>query len=244
MRIAGKTDVGYRRSENQDRYIAGSLANGVYFGFVCDGMGGANGGSVASGRLCRTLEECLFIHNDNKAMDVEKTVLDAIDTACSRIFHSAQSQPKLSGMGTTVSGVTVHGNICTAYNAGDSRVYILRGGVITQITEDHSVVQQLYRQGAITEEEMLTHPQKNLITRAVGVRNEVETDVSEISLLPGDRILCASDGLTNFVSKSDLARMLGDDDFYNIPLKLIEKALSNNASDNITAVVMEYQSER
>ncbi len=240
MRIAGKTDKGFRRADNQDRYIAGALANGICFGFVCDGMGGANGGSVASGRLCRTLEECLFLENDNRAMEAEKTVLDAIDVACSRIYHQSQSNPALKGMGTTISGVTVKDNICTAYNAGDSRVYVLRGDSLTQITEDHSVVQQLFIQGAITEEEMASHPQKNLITRAVGVKTNVEVDVSEIALLPGDRILCASDGLTNFVNKETLIQLLSAEDFYNIPKQLINKALENNASDNITAIVMEF----
>jgi protein phosphatase len=213
MRIAGKTDKGYKRPDNQDRYIAGTLACGVYFGFVFDGMGGANGGSVASGRLCRTLEECLFRQNDNKAIDPEKTVLDAVDTACARIYHQSQSDAKLHGMGTTISGVTIQDDQCITYNAGDSRVYILRGGILTQITEDHSVVQQLYRQGAITLDEMNTHPQKNLITRAVGVRSTVETDVSEIKLQPGDRLLCASDGLTNFVTRQDMATLLGSSDF-------------------------------
>ena len=240
MRIAGKTDKGLKRSENQDKYIAGALACGVSFGFVFDGMGGANGGSVASGMLCKIMEECLFRQNDNKAIDREKTVLDAIDTACGRIYHKSRNDTALRGMGTTVSGVTVKGNICTTYNAGDSRVYVLRQGVLTQITEDHSVVQQLYRQGAITVDEMATHPQKNLITRAVGVRPEVETDVTEIHLQPGDRLLCASDGLTNFVSHTDIAEMLGDENFYNIPLQLINKALDNDTTDNITAVVMEY----
>ena len=240
MRIAGKTDKGYKRPDNQDRYIAGKLANGIAFGFVADGMGGANGGSVASSHLCRILEECLFQQNDNMAMDSEKTVLDAIDSACSEIYHMSKSDSKLSGMGTTISGVTVKDNLCTVYNIGDSRVYILRSGVLNLITEDHSVVHQLYLQGAITEEEMATHPQKNLITRAVGVRYDVDTDVSEIHLLPGDRILCASDGLTNFVSSSVMAQIMSDDNFYNIPSALIEKALENNATDNITAVVLEY----
>lgn len=240
MRIVGKTDIGNRRTENQDRYLAGTLANGICFGFVCDGMGGANGGSVASGLLSRMLEECLFLQNDNVAMDPEKVVLDAIDSAGAQIFHQAKSQARLKGMGTTVSGVTVQGDVCTIYNVGDSRVYLLRSGVLTQITEDHSVVQQLYKQGAITEEEMVGHPQKNLITRAVGVMNDVETDVSEINLQKGDKLLCASDGLTNFLSKEDIVCIMENDDFYNIPLKLIEKALTNNSSDNITAVVLEY----
>ena len=240
MRIVGKTDKGYRRPDNQDRYLAGSLANGVWFGFVADGMGGANGGSDASGTLCRIMEECLFQQNDNMAMDVEKTVLDAIDNSCSEIYHMSRRDEKLSGMGTTVSGVTVQGNDCTIYNVGDSRVYVLRGGVLNLVTEDHSVVQQLYSQGAITEEEMATHPQKNLITRAVGVRNDVETDVSEITLLPGDIILCASDGLTNFVTRTEMAQIMETTDFYNIANKLIESALEHNATDNITAVVMEF----
>ena len=175
-----------------------------------------------------------------KPMEAEKTVLDAIDVACSRLYHQSQSNLSLKGMGTTISGVTVKDNICTAYNAGDSRVYVLRGDSLTQITEDHSVVQQLFMQGAITEEEMSSHPQKNLITRAVGVKTDVEVDVSEITLLPGDRILCASDGLTNFVNKETLIRLLSAEDFYNIPKQLINKALENNASDNITAVVMEF----
>ena len=240
MRIVGKTDKGYRRPENQDRYIAGALANGVCFGFVADGMGGANGGSVASGTLCRIMEECLFQQNDNMAMDVEKTVLDAIDNSCSEIYYMSRRRENLAGMGTTISGVTVQGNTCTVYNIGDSRVYVLRGGVLNLVTEDHSVVQQLYSQGAITEEEMATHPQKNLITRAVGVRNDVETDVSEITLLPGDRILCASDGLTNFVTCGEMTQILQNTDFYNIANKLIESALEHNATDNITAVVMEF----
>ncbi len=240
MRIAGKTDKGYKRPDNQDRYIAGTLANGVCFGFVCDGMGGAKGGSVASGRLCKTLEECLFIHNDNRAMDPEKVVMEAIDSACLSIFHRSQKDEALRGMGTTVSGVTVKDGVCITYNAGDSRVYILRGGVLTQITEDHSVVAQLYRQGAITEDEMSRHPQKNLITRAVGVRGTVETDLSELDLEKGDVILCCSDGLTNAVSKEEIVEILSDDDFFAIPDKLINKALANKASDNITAVVLEY----
>ena len=240
MRIVGKTDKGYKRPDNQDRYVAGALANGTAFGFVADGMGGANGGSVASSRLCRMMEECLFQQNDNMAMDAEKTVLDAIDSACSEIYHLSKAETQLKGMGTTISGVTVQGNMCTIYNVGDSRVYVLRDGVLNLVTEDHSVVQQLYRQGAITEAEMATHPQKNLITRAVGVRMDVETDVSEIMLMEGDRILCASDGLTNFVLSPELAEILSDDDFYKIPEKLIEAALKHNATDNITAVVLEY----
>jgi protein phosphatase len=240
MKIAGKTDVGFKRSDNQDRYVAGALHNGVSFGFVCDGMGGARGGSVASEYLCKTLEEYIYIQNDNSSMNCEQTVIDAIDIACSDIYKKAVSDERLKGMGTTIAGVIVKDDMCTAFNVGDSRVYIYRSGVLSQITEDHSVVRQLYKRGAITAEEMATHPQKNLITRAVGVRNDVDVDITEVMLRKGDRILCASDGLTNYVSKSDLEYIMSADDLFEVPGDLIRKALMNMAGDNITAVVMEY----
>lgn len=240
MRIVARTDLGFKRRENEDRYVRGLLANGVGFAFVRDGMGGANGGSVASSKLCKTIEECMFIENDNTSMDREKTVLSAVDTACSDIYYQGQRDEKLSGMGTTLTGVTIKDDECLVYNIGDSRVYIYRAGALVQITEDHSLVQQLYKQGAITREEMAVSPQKHLITRAVGVRPQVETDISEIKLKAGDRLLCASDGLIDFVSKDDIAGIMADVDFYGIADNLIKKALSNNASDNITAVVVEY----
>lgn len=240
MKIVGKTDKGFKRSDNQDRYVAGTLENGISFGFVCDGMGGANGGSVASGMLCKTLEEMLFLQGENSAMNAEETVLDAVSVACAQIYTKAENDASLSGMGTTLSGVSVSDDVCNVYNVGDSRVYILREGVLTQITEDHSVVRQLYRQGAISEEEMASHPQKNLITRAVGVRKEVEVDVSEIRLKKGDRLLCVSDGLTNFVPKQEIESMMKYQDLYTIPDMLIKSALENDASDNITALVLEY----
>lgn len=240
MKIVGRTDKSAKRAENQDRYIAGTLACGVSFGFVCDGMGGANGGSVASTYLCKTLEEHLFMENDNFAADPEEIILEAIDRANGAIYARAGDNPDLKGMGTTLSGVTVKGDRCTSYNVGDSRVYLMRNGVLTQITEDHSVVQQLYRQGAISREEMRHHPQKNLITRAVGVQPRVEADITQFTLRPGDRILCASDGLTNAVSKNDIALILMEEDVYTTAPKLIEEALANNANDNITAVVLEY----
>ena len=240
MKIVGRTDKGDKRPENQDRYIGGTLANGTSFGFVCDGMGGANGGSVASGYLSKVIEEYLYRQNDNRAMDAEKVTLDAIDTACSLIYQKSLSDENLKGMGTTVSGVTVQGDNCIVYNVGDSRTYILRQGVLTQITLDHSVVQQLYIKGAITEEDMQNHPQKNLITRSVGVKKDVETDVTELKLQPGDRLLCASDGLTNFVSKEELLQILSTSDIYNVAEKLIKTAVANDSTDNITAVVLEY----
>ncbi len=240
MKISARTDKGYKRSENQDRYIAGKLANGVCFGFVCDGMGGAKGGSVAASMLTEILEGCLFSQSSNGAIDIEKVTVDAIDSACREIYSKACRDERLGGMGTTISGVTVKDGLATVYNVGDSRVYISRDGILTQITEDHSVVQELFNRGSITEEEMNNHPRKNLITRAVGVKHDVETDITEVALKKGDRLLCASDGLTNFISKEDLSRIMSCRDIYSAAGELVGKALLNNSTDNITAVVLEY----
>ncbi|MEG1862658.1 MAG: protein phosphatase 2C domain-containing protein, partial [Oscillospiraceae bacterium] len=125
MKIAGTTDMGFKRSDNQDRYMAGELSNGCAFAFVCDGMGGANGGSVASEKLAKYLEECLFMQNNNISMDEEKTVMDAIDEANRAIFVQAENDAELKGMGTTISGLTIKNGLCKVYNAGDSRVYVL-----------------------------------------------------------------------------------------------------------------------
>lgn len=240
MRIVAKSDKSLFREDNQDRFLSGILSCGVGFAFVRDGMGGANGGGVASSTLCKDLEERLFLENDNRNMIPEKTVVDAVDSACSDIFYSAQKNKSLTGMGTTLSGVTIKGDICNAYNIGDSRVYVLRKGVLTQITEDHSVVRQLFRKGAITREEMATSPQRHLITRAVGVTQSVETDISEFHVKPDDKILCATDGLTNALTNREIIEILSDDDFYSIADNLIKKALEKDANDNITAVVVEY----
>lgn len=238
MKIAAKTDIGFRRSENQDRYIAGRLQNGCAFAFVCDGMGGVSGGKIASEAIAQNLEEGLFLNNANTVMDAEKEVLQAIDRANKQIYYQGSKDETLKGMGSTVSGVTIMGTTCVVYNVGDSRVYILRKEVLTQITEDHSVVQELYRQGKITQQQLENHPQKNLITRAIGVNENIEVDVSEVELQPGDTILCASDGLTNFVQEIDIKKILSGEDVFSMPQKLVDKALENNASDNITAIVI------
>lgn len=238
MKIAGKTDIGNRRLENQDRYIAGRLLNGVAFGFVCDGMGGVNGGAYAAQSLAKIVEENLFLHNEDVRFNEERAVLNAIEDANSRIYNMGISEPEYRGMGTTIAGVTIKKEECIIYHVGDSRVYIMRNRALTQLTTDHSVVQELLKQSKISPSEAESHPQKNLITRAVGVCEEVEVEVACVDILPGDIILCATDGLTNAVSSQELISILSMEDIFKIPQRLIEKALVNNSTDNITAVVI------
>lgn len=238
MKISGATNIGNRRSENQDKYVAGRLLNNVSFGFVCDGMGGVKGGKIASDLLAKYIEDALYVHNENKNFNEEKTVLSAIEDACRAIYNLGEKNSEYKGMGTTVAGVTVNGSRCTVYHAGDSRVYIVRDSKLALITRDHSVVQELVSQGKITAEEAETHPQRNLITRAVGVEETVQIDVAELDVFPGDIILCTTDGLTNFISPHDMVAILTQPNIFSMPDKLIHKALSNQSTDNITAVVL------
>ena len=238
MKISGATNIGNRRSENQDKYVAGRLLNGISFGFVCDGMGGVKGGEIASGMLAKYIEDALFVHNESPSFNHEKAVMSAIEDANSAIYNMGSKKQEYRGMGTTIAGVIIENNQCTVYHAGDSRVYIVRDGMLALITKDHSVVQELLDQHQITAEQAQHHPQKNLITRAVGVALDVDIDVAELDVLPGDIILCATDGLTNYVSPIDIVQVLTTDNVFAMPDKLIRKALDNNATDNITAVVL------
>ena len=238
MKISGATNIGNRRSENQDKYVAGRLLNGISFGFVCDGMGGVKGGEIASGMLAKYIEDALFVHNESPSFNHEKAVMSAIEDANSAIYNMGSKKQEYRGMGTTIAGVIIENNQCTVYHAGDSRVYIVRDGMLALITKDHSVVQELLDQHQITAEQAQHHPQKNLITRAVGVALDVDIDVAELDVLPGDIILCATDGLTNYVSPIDIVQVLTTDNVFAMPDKLIRKALDNNATDNITAVIL------
>ena len=238
MKISGSTNIGNRRSENQDKYVAGRLLNGICFGFVCDGMGGVKGGEVASGILAKYIEDALFVHNESPSFNHEKTVMSAIEDANSAIYNMGNKKSEYHGMGTTVAGVVIDKNQCTVYHAGDSRVYIVRDGMLALITKDHSVVQELVDTHQITADQALNHPQRNLITRAVGVADDVEIDVAELEVVPGDIILCATDGLTNYVTPADIVQVLTTDNIFAMPEKLIRKALENNSTDNITAVVL------
>ena len=167
MKIAGTTNIGNRRNQNQDKYVAGRLLNAVSFGFVCDGMGGVNGGEIASDTLAKYIEDALFVHNEREFFNHEKTILGAIEDANTVIYNMGNKKPEYKGMGTTIAGVVVDGNQCTVYHAGDSRVYIVRDGKLALITKDHSVVQELLDQNKITAEQAQNHPRRNLIAGSI-----------------------------------------------------------------------------
>lgn len=240
MRITGQTHIGLVRQNNQDALDYGTLGDGICYAVVCDGMGGANGGNIASriavdvisGRIKENLQ------GDRPHGTVEHLLESAMAAANIGVFDRAKADPELSGMGTTVVAVVVSGNNAHISHVGDSRLYLFRDGVLTPVTRDHSVVQELIETGQITEEEARSHPRKNFITRAIGVRCDESGEYDELDLQTGDRLLLCTDGLTNEVD-ADGIRALLTLPAEETPAALIRAALDGGGADNVTVVVMD-----
>ena len=217
MKLAGKTDVGSVRPENQDDYRAGELNSDAAWGLVCDGMGGARGGREASVSACDVIEHS---------------------------FHEQYAQclpgeeEELAGMGTTAVCALVRGGNAFICHAGDSRAYLVRDGRLTQLTHDHSYVQELVDCGTITAEEAEHHPQKNIITRALGVDYRLDPEFTSVPVQKGDMLLLCTDGLTNVLPKEKIEEIFTKGGFYDIPDRLVDAANAGGGPDNITALLL------
>ena len=239
MKLAGKTDVGRVRQENQDDYRAGELPGGAVWALVCDGMGGAKGGREASQGACNVIEN--FFQEQYAqcgAGEEEPFLKKALLYANRFVFQKAAHEEALAGMGTTaVCALVRSGNVYLCH-AGDSRAYLIRDGKLTQLTHDHSYVQELVDCGTITEEEAEHHPQKNIITKALGVDYRLEPEFTAAKLKREDRLLLCTDGLTNMVPVEEMEKLLAQGTFYDLPDRLIEAANAHGGSDNITALLL------
>lgn len=246
MRAAGLTDVGKVRSINQDSF---EIVEDKHIYIVADGMGGHAAGDQASRIAVKTILEILTAYDfgsessgeddTENGMSVEELVRYALQEANEQILLASLSNQHLQGMGTTAI-VTVEnkGNLFVGH-IGDSRTYLIRNQQLTQITEDHSVVQQLVKAGAISEEEAQVHPYKNVITRCLGMQANVEPDTLEMPLQSGDRVLMCSDGLSNMVSNQVMQQIVNDNpDPLPACEKLIALANENGGTDNITVVLL------
>ena len=224
MEYFGITDKGRVRPTNQDIYrIEACPDRDSALVLVCDGMGGANAGNVASRFAAeRFVEEAK----------------PALDRANDSVFGLAGRQPEFRGMGTTLVGAFVQGGSASIMNVGDSRAYIMSGGMLHQISEDHSYVEEMRRLGRISEADARSHPQKNLITRAVGVDATVEGDLFEQTLADGDILLLCSDGLTGMVEDGKIAEVLaGAGTLEDKGRELLTLALEGGGRDNITVAL-------
>ena len=242
MPIVGKTDTGKQRKMNEDTFFAEKIAN-LYLAAVCDGVGGARGGNVASSTAIRDFAETF--KNASQAL-VSKNYLEiliaAVTSANEAVFLTTVARPELRGMGTTMVAFVFDTETSEYYvaNVGDSRLYLIddKNYTLTQITKDHSHVQELVEDGKMTKEEAESSPLKNIITRVLGVDEEVKIDWFKAKYESGLFLLC-SDGLTDYVKESDIKKYVAQyDDLEHCANELIAKANENGGGDNITAVIV------
>lgn len=239
MIISAKTDVGAFRDNNQDAFLCGSFINGDSWAIVCDGMGGVSGGQIAS-KLCIEKAAAVIKKGYRNRMSVKsaKNLLEsAISAANAVVFEESLKDRELQGMGTTIVAAVIIGSIAVIAYVGDSRAYILND-TVTRITTDHSLVQLMIDTGRITPEEAKTHPDRNIITRAVGIENFVDADIEIVDISPEDKLLLCTDGLTGVVEENDILSIVNE--YHEVSAeKLIEKAIENGSRDNITAVIVD-----
>ena len=244
MRIASKTDAGKIRRSNQDCYAAAELSGGVVWGVVCDGMGGANGGNVASSGAVKVISDQINTsYRAGMGPNSVKTMLEsAVHAANAHIYDLSRSVDSLVGMGTTVVVAVIMNGMAHVVHAGDSRAYLIEKTddqyTMTQITKDHSVVGVMVETGQLTESEAKADPRRNVITRALGVDETIEIDYNEVALTQGSSILLCTDGLTNYVQADDILTVIRTAGFYEYPDRLIDLANQNGGGDNITALVI------
>lgn len=239
MILEGKTDTGLVRRSNQDAYTFCDLDGSAVFAAVCDGMGGANGGNVASNLAVKTLSDRIT-GNWRKKMEpksIYNALMSAVSAANLTVFDKAAGDEQLSGMGTTVVAAVIFGDTAYVIHAGDSRAYKFSKSGLTQITRDHSIVQSMVESGRISQEEARVHPRKNVITKALGVDEYLDAEYNEIDLEDGEGLLLCSDGLTNYVADDAMLEILKGTKLSDCPEALIEAANKNGGGDNITAVI-------
>ncbi len=240
MEVFSKSDIGLVRTSNQDDCRFGVFSPCCAWAVVCDGMGGANGGNVASSVAVELITEQIEqLYDEKLSKDQLVTLLtDIVQRANTKVFDLSLTDDNLEGMGTTCELVFVKDRTIHVVHVGDSRTYSIRGGKIKQLTEDHSVVQEMVRRGEITQEEAAVHPNKNIITRALGIRPEVCIDYIEANFSYGDVLLICTDGLTNCVSNGDIVKIVHENRGEDMTNKLVEKAKDGGGTDNITVTVI------
>ncbi len=226
--VGATTDVGQVRDGNEDRFL---VEVGLRLFAVADGMGGHQAGEVASTTAIEALRASIAA---GRPLD------DAIVEANRAVYEKAGTDDAFTGMGTTLTAIAVGSERAVVVgHVGDSRAYLARDGTLEQITEDHSLVEEMVREGRITEDQALVHPQRSIITRALGIDAEIDVDLYPVELQAEDRILICSDGLTDMLRRSDIARILRQEaDPQRAADALADAANANGGIDNVTAVVI------
>ena len=239
MRSYGKTDIGKKRSSNQDTFAICDLPEGAVLAIVCDGMGGAKAGNVASKTaveaISRYVERSyrIGLDYDGAAEILNKAIL----SANIEVYENSLKNSDLKGMGTTVVAAIATDDFTVIAHLGDSRAYIV-GEQITQITRDHSVVQSLIESGKLTPEEARVHPRKNVITKALGIEENVFPENTRCDVAFGETLLLCTDGLTNYVDTEIIKSIISNNNPEDVVEALVEEANRSGGGDNITALTV------
>jgi protein phosphatase len=239
LSVAAGTDVGRVRSGNEDNLHAeADQDRGIFI--VADGMGGHAAGEIASEMAVQTVARELAPLRDLESAETRTRVMEAIRKANDAIYKRTITESEKQGMGTTVSALVLARSRYMIGQVGDSRIYLLRGGTLTQLTKDHSYVQEQVDAGFLTPEQARYHPYSNVITRCVGANASVEPDVLTGDVEPGDVFLLASDGLTGMVDDAGLLQLMTQK---STPIKMVDAMITaanrKGGLDNITAIVVQ-----
>ncbi len=242
MQYWALTDPGCVRTQNQDAYQMEQLDKNTLLCVVCDGMGGARSGNVAS-----TLAVDVFVEeirrtwiSEMESEEVEQMLRGAVKLANFTVFDQAQELEEFSGMGTTLVAMLIQGKEVTVVNVGDSRAYLVGRGGIRRLTTDHSLVEMMVKRGELTPEQAKTYPGKNYITRAIGTEPLVECDVFRLDVERGDCLLLCSDGLSNMLDDQEiLFEVVHGVNKQHCCRRLLEIAKNRGAPDNVTSLLVQ-----
>lgn len=241
--MTGRTDTGMVRDHNEDCFLV-IPESGI--ALLADGMGGHLAGEVASAmaidKVTHSLRQSFanHQHNDQPKISAAQALVDAIKSANSAIHAASMNRPEQAGMGTTIVAATFHDRLLTVAHVGDSRLYRYRQGAFAQVTEDHSMVQELLRRGLMTPEEARTSVNRNLVTRALGVDPLVEVEVKEQNFEDGDVYLMCSDGLNDVLMDEEIAAILREhlSDLDMAAQKMIAEVNARGGPDNVSVVLV------
>ena len=241
MQSWGLTDVGCTRAQNQDAFLMEQLDKHTLLCVVCDGMGGAKSGNIAS-----TLAADVFVQQIKQSWsgeyiqgNVDKMMKDAVKVTNFTVFDQSQQFEEFTGMGTTLVAVLTNGKWATIVNVGDSRAYLIDRAGIHQVTVDHSVVQLMVSRGELTPEQAKTYPGKSLITRAIGTETLVHCDIFHKKVTKGDYLLLCSDGLSNLMDDQEiLFEVAHGQDKEKCCQRLLDIAKKRGAPDNVTSILL------
>ena len=231
------TDIGRKRKLNQDYVFisdipVGKLSN-LYL--VADGMGGHNAGGFASRYAVETIVDEISGSREEEAFAI---LYEAIEEANRRVIEKAAEDESMSGMGTTLVAATVSGDLLKVANVGDSRLYLVGEG-IRQVTTDHSLVEEMVRMGGIDREQARNHPDKNIITRAIGAQSEIKPDFFEVKLMPGDRIFMCTDGVSNMLTDDEIFHILQEFEEEEEQIRqIVEAANEQCGRDNMGVILI------